>query len=101
MRTLKVAVPLFFFVFTTLALGADEMTWTGTLGDKPANAKEGVVAVLHVKTGEKEQTVNLWATGDTATTLKEWAGKSAKVTITGTKVDDQNVKVDKVVQAKE
>lgn len=101
MRTFKYALPLFFFALTTLAIAADELTWTGTLGAKPATAKDGVVAVLIVKADGKESTVNLWATGETATTLKEWAAKSAKVTVTGTKVDDANVKVTKVVEAKE
>lgn len=97
MRTMKYALPLFVAMLLATQVRADDpATWTGTLAEKPADAKEGVVAVLKVKNGDAEVTVNLWAEGDTAKTLTDWAGKKATVTVTGAKVDDANVKVAKV-----
>jgi len=81
---------------------------TGTLGEKPVNAADGVVAVLHVKTEadvgkregtgrskrtakapEKEETINLMAASpDLAAKLKELTAKSAAVTVTGSLSDD-------------
>ncbi len=98
MRTFKYALPLVVAILMAAQVRADDppATWTGTLAEKPADAKDGVVAVLKVKNGDAEVSVNLWADGDTAKTLKEWAGKKATVTVTGAKVDDTNVKVAKV-----
>jgi len=101
MRILKCAVPLVLLIAIAAQVRAEDKveSWTGTLAAAPAGAKEGVVAALKVKDGDKEVEVNLWAEGDTAKTLKEWAGKGAKAKITGTKVDAANVKVTKVEKA--
>ena len=99
MRTIKYALPLVIAIVLAAQVRADDpppSTLTGTLAEKPADAKDGVVAVLKVKNGDAEVAVNLWADGDTAKTLTEWAGKKATVTVTGAKVDDANVKVAKV-----
>ena len=101
MKHARHVLPLFFAMVMCGAYAAEpEQSWTGTLLEKPANAKEGVVAALKTTLNGKEVQVNLWATGETATQLKDWAAKSARVTVTGTKVDDENVKVTKVEQAK-
>lgn len=97
MRTIKYALPLVVAMLLAAQVRADDpVAWTGTLAEKPADAKEGVVAVLKVKNGDTETVVNLWAEGDTAKTLTDWAGKKAAVVVTGSKVDDSNVKVTKV-----
>jgi hypothetical protein len=71
-------------------------TWMGTLAEKPKEAKEGVVAELKVKAGDKDTVVNLWADGEIAKELKDMAPNANKVKVTGTKVDAANVKVSKV-----
>jgi hypothetical protein len=105
MRSLKYALPLVLFVLLAASARAEEgekhekkahESWTGTLDEAPKDAKAGVVAVLKVKKDDKEIVVNLWAEGKNADTLKEWAPKKAEVTVTGHKVDDTNVKVNKV-----
>jgi hypothetical protein len=94
----KYALPLVLALIVSASVTADEQveSWTGTLAAKPADAKEGVVAVLKVKAGDKEVSVNLWATGEEAKKLTDWAAKGAQAKISGTKVDDANVKVTKV-----
>ena len=59
--------------------GADE-TRSGKLQDKPANAAEGVVAVLHSK---KTDDLTLSASGDIATKLGDLLKKGASVKVTG------------------
>jgi hypothetical protein len=104
MTSLKFALPMFvFLIIASQVKGADAdakaETWTGTLAAAPAGAKDGVVAALKVKDGDKDVVVSLWADGDVAKDLKDWAAKGAKAKITGTKVDAANVKVTKVEKA--
>jgi hypothetical protein len=96
----KFALPLVLFALLAAKVQAAEgeaktETWTGTLAEKAKDAKEGVVAGLKVKEGDKEVIVNLWAEGEVAKELKEWAAKGAKAKVTGTKVDATNVKATK------
>jgi len=72
---------------------AEGQTKTGTLSAKPANAAEGVLAVLKVKTGSttgrkavaKEDTFNLMASGaEEAVKIKELAAKEGYAEVTGT-----------------
>src|SRR5207248_447697 len=100
MRMLKFALPLVLAMVVAGVVHADEGEWTGTLSEKPADAKAGIVAVLTVKDGDKEVKVNLWAEGATAKTLTEWSAKKAMVTVKGDKTDD-NVKVKEVKKAEE
>jgi hypothetical protein len=101
MKMFKYALPLFVFALMAAQVTAEDKveTWTGTLAAAPADAKAGVVATLTVKDGDKDVAVSLWAEGDTAKELKEWAAKGAKAKVTGTKVDATNVKVTKVEKA--
>lgn len=70
--------------------------WTGTLEEAPKTAKAGVIALLKFTKDDKEIVVNLWASGETAATLKEWAVQKVEVTVTGNKVDETDFKVSKV-----
>ncbi len=101
MRMVKFAIPLVLFALMAANVKADDKveTWTGTLAAAPADAKAGVVATLKVKDGDKEVAVALWAEGDAAKELKEWAAKGAKAKVSGTKVDATNVKVTKLEKA--
>jgi hypothetical protein len=101
MKMFKYALPLFVFALMAAQVTAEDKveSWTGTLAAAPADAKAGVVATLTVKDGDKDVAVSLWAEGDTAKELKEWAAKGAKAKVTGTKVDATNVKVTKVEKA--
>jgi hypothetical protein len=94
----KYALPLVLALIVATGVRADDKveSWSGKLAAKAADAKEGVVAVLNVKAGDKVVSVNLWATGEEAKKLTELAAKGAEVTVSGTKVDDTNVKVAKV-----
>jgi hypothetical protein len=103
MKSFKFALPLMLalvvsaYVKAEDAPAAKEESWTGVLAEKAKDAKEGVVAEL--KVGDK--VVNLWAADEkVAKELGEWAKKGAKATVTGTKVDDANVKVSKAEAAK-
>ena len=95
MRRLIQALPLalVFLALLSAPASAINQIWTGTLGAAPAGAKEGVVATLAFKEGDKDVTMNLLADGDVAKNLKEWAAKSQKAKIAGSKVDDANIKV--------
>ena len=101
MRTLKYALPfvlLALFQFPVLAVNG---AWTGILAAAPADAdaKDGVVATITIKEGDKDVVINLHAEGDTARDLKEWASKGAKVRIIGNHIDAKHVKVSKVEKA--
>jgi hypothetical protein len=100
MKSFKFALPLMLALVVSAyvkaedapAPAAKEESWSGVLAAKPADAKEGVVATL--KVGDK--VVTLWATDKkVAEELTAWAAKGAKAKVTGTKVDDANVKVSK------
>lgn len=95
MRRMNQALPLALVLLVLLAIPAAAINqiWTGTLAAAPAGAKDGVVATLAFKDGAKDATVNLWADGDTAKNLKEWAAQGSKAKIAGSKIDDANVKV--------
>ena len=101
MRMVKIALPLLVLALMAAQVTAEDKveTWTGVLAAAPADAKAGVVATLTVKDGDKDVVVALWAEGDTAKEVKEWAAKGAKAKITGTKVDATNVKVTKIEKA--
>ena len=94
MKSLKFALPLMLALVVSANIKAEdapkkEESWTGKLEEKAKDAKEGVVASL--KVGDKS--VALWAEGDVAKNLTEWAKKGAEVTVTA--VDAGNVKVSK------
>ena len=95
MRRMNQAVPLalVFLLLLSAPASAINQVWTGTLAAAPAGAKEGVVATLTFKEGAKDVVVNVWADGDTAKDLKDWAAKGLKVKLTGSKIDDANIKV--------
>ncbi len=102
MKSLKFALPLMLALIVSANIKAEdapkkEESWTGTLAEKAKDAKEGVVATL--KVGDKS--VNLWAEGDVAKNLADWAKKGAKVDVHGTAVDADNVKVSKAEPHKE
>ncbi len=108
MRAFKFALPLVLALMVAGNVWAEEKKdapkeekWTGVLSAKGADAKEGVAAVLTVKAGDKEVKVNVHADGDLAKAIAEHAAKGAKVEVTGTKVDDTNVKATKCEAAKE
>jgi hypothetical protein len=103
MKSFKFALPLMLalvvsaYVKAEDAPAAKEESWSGTLVEKAKDAKEGVAAGL--KVGDK--TVSLWTEDKKlAGELADWAKKGAKAKVTGTKVDDANVKVAKVEQEK-
>jgi len=102
MKSFKFALPLMLAFVVSAYISADEkpaakeQDWTGALVEKAKDAAEGVVAGL--KVGDK--TVNLWAEGDTAKHLADWAKKGAQVKVTGTAVDADNVKVSKAEPVK-
>jgi hypothetical protein len=73
--------------------------WTGTLGPAPADAKEGVVATLTFKEGDKDVVLNLTAEGDVAKALKDGATKNLKVTVHGGRTDATTVKVTGIEKA--
>ncbi len=106
MKAFKFALPLVLALLVSTAAKAEEKPaakegkWTGTLAEKGADAKAGVAAVLKVKDGDKEVSVNLWADGDTAKNLADWAKKGAKVEVHGEAVDATNVKVKKAEPVK-
>src|ERR1043165_3449096 len=80
----------------------DGTKFNGTLGAKPADAKEGVVATLVVKgrgAAAESKTYTLTAEGDVAKQLTDLAGKSAKVGVTGTATGDV-IKVTAVAERK-
>jgi len=70
-----------------------EQDWTGKLVEKAKDAKE----TASLKVGDK--TVALWAEGDVAKNLTDWAAKGAEVKITGV-MTDAGVKVSKAEPAK-
>jgi len=93
-------------------------TRTGVLSEKPANAAEGVVAVLTIRSGDdrgdkkaekkrarkglaetpaKEEKFNLQAADDVAKQLTDLARKSATVEVTGAITGD-NMKVTAVTE---
>lgn len=66
--------------------------FTGMLSEKPADAKEGVVAVLTTKKGDKH---NLIASGETAKQIAELIKKGVKTRVAGEQ-SPEGVKVTKV-----
>lgn len=99
MRSLKYALPFILLALIQMPLLAVQGTWTGTLAVAPADAKEGVVATLTFKEGEKNIVIHLHAEGDLAKDLKERAAKGDKVKITGNTMDEIHIKVSKVEKA--
>jgi len=125
MKSLKFALPLMLAMVVSVGLKAadekpaaagtetkpadtkpaagTEVTMKGALGEKPADAKAGIVATLkhHEKGAPKgdSKTLNLAATGDIATELTTLAGKKAHVEITGTQ-DGDTITVTKVTESK-
>jgi len=89
------------------AARADTQTKTGTIAAKPADAAEGVLAVLKIKpastsgrrpvrgkaAAEKEETFNLMASGaEEAVKIKELAAKEAYAEVTGV-IDGDTIRV--------
>jgi hypothetical protein len=85
--------------FATCVTAADKEkkggALVGTVSEKPADAKEGVVAVLKSKKGDAH---NLIATGEVATQIAEFIKKGTKVRVTG-EVTPEGVKVTKIEEA--
>ena len=73
---------------------------TGILSAKPADAKDGVVAVLTSKHHNEEKTFNLIATGDLATQIAGFMKNGTKVMVKGA-VTDGAITVTAVEVAKE
>ena len=65
-----------------------KQSWNGSLTLKPLSAKEGVVALMEITTGDKVEWVELRATGDAAKKLDDLATQHAKVTVTGTRTTE-------------
>ena len=63
-------------------------SWNGSLTTKGLSAKDGVVALMEITTGDKVEWVDLKATGDAAKKLDDLATQHAKVTVTGTRAPD-------------
>ena len=99
MRALRAVLPFALVACFVVRAFAVEGNWTGVLAPAPADAKEGVVATLTIKEGDKDVVMNLTAEGDVAKTLKEWAAKGAKATVRGNNPDKATIKVSKVEKA--
>lgn len=99
MRRFILGLPVVVLFLLAAPASAVNGVWVGTLAAAPADAKEGVVAVLNVKEGEKDLVYNLKAEGDVAKQLKEMAATGLKASITGSKIDDTTLKVSKVEKA--
>jgi hypothetical protein len=98
-RLFRVVLPISLVIFIASQSHAIEGNWTGTLGPAPAGAKEGVVATITFKEGNKDVVLNLRADGDVAKTLKDWAAKGVKATVRGNMPDETSIKVRKVEKA--
>ncbi|HYF51353.1 MAG TPA: hypothetical protein VEJ63_18205 [Planctomycetota bacterium] len=99
MKSFKFALPLMLALVVSAYIQAEdkpaakEESWTGKLVEKAKDGKE----TAGLKVGDK--TVALWAEGDVAKNLTEWAAKGAEVTVTGV-MTDAGVKVSKAEPAK-
>ena len=95
MNKFLLALPLVFaFVAVPVCVKADDTTPTekpakgdhgyiGVLAAKPADAKDGVVAVLNSKRHKEEKTYSLVATGDVAKQVADFLAKGTKVQVKG------------------
>ena len=73
---------------TAPAASGAAQNWNGSLTTKGLSAKDGVVALMSITTGDKVEWVDLKATGDAAKKLDDLATQHAKVTVTGTRTAD-------------
>jgi len=65
-----------------------EQSYTGSLTNKGVSSKPGVVAVLKLTRDDKVEWVDVWAIGDPAKKLEDWAAQHAEVTVIGTLTPD-------------
>ena len=96
LKKFLIALPLVLaFVATPMIVRADDATppaadkgkgkggYVGVLAAKPADAKDGVVAVLNAKHHKEEKTYSLVATGELAKQVADYLTKGTKVLVKG------------------
>jgi hypothetical protein len=108
MKLVRFVLPFAFLLFVASSVFAAEegKSFKGTLAEKPADAKAGVVAVLTQRApraaegaaAAEAKKYSLVATGEIATQLTDLAAKKARVEVTGVEDPAGTIKVSKVVE---